>query len=77
MSALNVTQAEADVLLDSLKMFAEVHKNAGGAVPPEVAELLTKLTPEVVVAEVVVSPPPVVEEQSPVAEESTEETKDE
>ena len=31
MSALNVTQAEADVILDSLRMFAEVHKNAGGA----------------------------------------------
>ena len=69
MSALNVTQAEADVLLDSLKMFAEVHKNAGGAVPPEVADLLTKLTPEVVVAEVVVKPKAV--------KEVTEETKDE
>ena len=58
MSALNVTQAEADVILDSLRMFAEVHKNAGGAVPPEVADLLAKLTPEVVVAEVVVTPAP-------------------
>ena len=58
MSALNVTQAEADVILDSLRMFAEVHRNAGGAVPPEVADLLAKLTPEVVVAEVVVTPAP-------------------
>mgnify|MGYP003336046325 CR=1 FL=1 len=45
MSALNVTQAEADVLLDSLRMFAEVHRNAGGAVPAEVADLLVKLSP--------------------------------
>jgi cell division septation protein DedD len=44
MSALNVTQAEADVLVDSLKMFAEVHKNAYGSVPAEVADLLVKLT---------------------------------
>ena len=73
MSALNVTQAEADVILDSLKMFAEVHKNAGGAVPPEVAELLTKLTPEVVVAEVVVKPAPA---ETP-ADLPAEETKDE
>ena len=77
MSALNVTQSEADVLVDSLKMFAEVHKNATGSIPPEVANLLTKLTPEVVVAEVVVTPPPVVQEPTPVAEEATEETKDE
>ena len=51
MSALNVTQAEADVLLDSLRMFAEVHRNAGGAVPAEVADLLVKLTPAPVVEE--------------------------
>ena len=51
MSALNVTQAEADVLLDSLRMFAEVHRNAGGAVPAEVADLLAKLTPAPVVEE--------------------------
>ena len=73
MSALNVTQSEADVLVESLKMFAEVHKNATGSVPPEVADLLTKLTPEVVVAEVVVVP----EINKAPAEEATEETKDE
>jgi hypothetical protein len=56
MSALNVTQAEADVLLDSLRMFAEVHKNAGGAVPSEVAGLLAKLVP---------APVAVVEEEAP------------
>jgi hypothetical protein len=68
MSALNVTQAEADVLLDSLRMFAEVHRNAGGAVPAEVADLLAKLTPA-----------PVVEVVTPVkkAKEVVEETKDE
>ena len=53
MSALNVTQAEADVLVESLKMFAEVHKNANGSAPSEVADLLVKLT---------ATPEPVVEE---------------
>ena len=56
MSALNVTQSEADVLVDSLKMFAEVHKNAGGSVPAEVADLLVKLAP---------APVAVVEEETP------------
>ena len=72
MSALNVTQAEADVLLDSLRMFAEVHRNAGGAVPAEVADLLAKLTPAPV-AEVVTP----VKKAKEVVEETTEETKDE
>ena len=74
MSALNVTQAEADVLVESLKMFAKVHENASGVVPQEVAALLEKLVPEVVVAEVLVAPT-----EEPAAEEpATEEpTKDE
>ena len=59
MSALNVTQEEADVLVESLKMFAKVHENASGVVPEEVAALLDKLAP---------APEPVVEEV--VAEEA-------
>ena len=55
MSALNVTQDEADVLIAGLKMYATVHENASGVVPTEVATLLEKLapTPEPVVEEVV------------------------
>ena len=56
MSALNVTQAEAEVLVASLKMLAKVHENASGVIPSEVVALLDKLAPEVVVAEVVVAP---------------------
>ena len=61
MSALNVTQAEAEVLVASLKMLARVHENASGVIPSEVSALLDKLAPEVVVAEVVVTPEPVAE----------------
>mgnify|MGYP006267617923 CR=1 FL=1 len=58
MSALNVTQAEADVLVSALSMFAKVHENASGVVPDEVATLLAKLAPEpVAVAEVVAEAP--------------------
>jgi len=91
MSALNVTQAEADVLVDSLKMFAKVHENASGVVPEEVAALLAKLAPEPepVVEEVVVEEavaevsadvvePTEEEVEAHFAEtEATEETKDE
>ena len=54
MSAINVNQTEASVLVDSLKMFAKVHETASGVVPKEVAALLSKLAPEpmVVVEEV-------------------------
>ena len=45
MSALNVTQEEADVLVAGLKMYATVHENASGIVPAEVATLLAKLAP--------------------------------
>ena len=60
MSALNVTQAEANILIESLKMFSKVLESASGTIPSEVTALLEKLVPEVVVAEVVVTP--VVEE---------------
>ena len=56
MSALNVTKAEADVLISALNMLAKVHENASGVIPSEVVALLDKLAPEVVVAEVVVAP---------------------
>lgn len=53
MSALNVTQEEADLLTVSLKMYADVHQNASGVVPEDVAVLLAKLAsaPAPVVAE--------------------------
>ena len=89
MSALNVTQAEADVLVESLKMFAKVHENASGVVPEEVATLLDKLAPapEPVVEEVVAEVPADVVEPTEEeveahfaeteAAEETEEAKDE
>jgi hypothetical protein len=45
MSALNVTQDEADLLLTSLKMFAAVQANAG-VVSDDVTALMAKLIPE-------------------------------
>ena len=60
MSALNVTQEEADLLVVSLKMYADVHQNASGVVPEDVAVLFAKLAP---------APAPVVEETPVVAEE--------
>ena len=89
MSALNVNQAEADVLVESLKMFAKVHENASGVVPEEVATLLDKLAPapDPVVEEVVAEVPADVVEPTEEeveahfaeteAAEATEETKDE
>jgi len=62
MSALNVTQAEAELLIVSLNMFADVHKNASGSVPEDVATLLAKLTP---------APAAPVVEETPVVEEPT------
>jgi hypothetical protein len=78
MSALNVTQDEADLLIASLNMYADVHKNASGVVPEDVSTLLVKLTS----APVVVTEP-VVEKviEAPKAKkakvEVTENTKDE
>ena len=57
MSALNVTQAEAELLVVSLNMYADVQRNASGSVPEDVANLLSKLAPTPV-AEIA----PVVEE---------------
>ena len=51
MSALNVTQGEAELLIVSLNMFADIHRNASGSVPEDVAVLLTKLAPAAPVAE--------------------------
>jgi hypothetical protein len=83
MSALNVTQAEADLLLASLNMYATVHVNASGVMPADVEALLAKLapTPAPVVEEVVAETPPDVVEPTPeeveahfAAEEVVEET---
>lgn len=66
MSALNVTQDEADVLVAGLKMYATVHENASGVVPDEVATLLAKLAP---------APEPVIEEVA--VQEAVQETPEE
>lgn len=57
MSALNVTQEEADLLLVSLKMYSDVQLNASGVVSEDVKTLMAKLMPAPVVA---VDPPDVV-----------------
>jgi hypothetical protein len=74
MSALNVTQPESELLIASLKMFANVHANASGAVPADVEELLAKLTLAPVVE---VTPEPVVEVvvDVPVVEEKPKKSK--
>ena len=83
MSALNVTQAEADVLVSALSMFAKVHENASGVVPEEVATLLAKLAPapEPVIeapVEVVVEPEqPEVEVSDEVVTDIAEQPEDE
>ena len=65
MSALNVTQDEADLLLTGLKMLADVQQNAG-VVADDVKALMAKLAPAPVVESApaetaVVEPKPVVE----------------
>jgi len=55
MSALNVTQEEADLLLTGLKMFADVQRNSG-AVSDDVTALMDKLIPEPVINPEVVTP---------------------
>ena len=56
MSALNVTQDEADLLLTSLKMFADVQRNSG-SVSDDVVTLMAKLvTAPVAVVEEVAAP---------------------
>jgi len=49
MSALNVTQDEADLILVGLNMYADVHRNASGVVPEDVKALIAKITPAPVV----------------------------
>jgi hypothetical protein len=44
MSALNVTQDEADLLLTGLKMLADVQRNAG-VVSDDVTTLMAKIAP--------------------------------
>jgi hypothetical protein len=70
MSALNVTQDEADLLIASLNMYADVHKNASGVVPEDVSTLLVKLTSApVVVTEPVVEEAPAKSKKSKAVEE--------
>jgi len=63
MSALNVTQEEADLLLIGLNMYADVQRNASGSVPDDVKALIAKITPAPAapVVEAVVESAPVVE----------------
>ena len=77
MSALNVTQEEADLLMVSLKMYADVHQNASGVVPEDVAVLLAKLAPvptSVVEVPADVVEPTVEEVEAHFAAEKAEET---
>ena len=67
MSALNVTQSEADLLIASLNMYADVHRNASGSVPEDVAVLFTKLAPAPAVP--VAEDPPDLLAVEPTAEE--------
>lgn len=55
MSALNVTQDEADLLLTSLKMFAAVQANAG-VVSDDVTALMAKLIPEPIMEPEIAAP---------------------
>ena len=66
MSALNVTQDEAELLLVGLNMYADVQRNASGSVPDDVKALIAKITPAPVVESApvetaIVEPEPVVE----------------
>ena len=56
MSALNVTQEEAELLLVSLNMYADVQRNAAGSVSDDVKVLLAKLAPAPVAEVAVVEP---------------------
>ena len=57
MSALNVTQEEADLILVGLNMYADVQRNASGSVPDDVKALIAKITPAPVVVEQPVNEP--------------------
>lgn len=69
MSALNVTQEEADLLLVSLNMYADVQRNASGSVSDDVKVLLAKLSPAPV-AEVSVVEPEVEQVPAPKAKKA-------
>jgi hypothetical protein len=74
MSALNVTQDEADLLLVGLNMYADVQRNASGSVPEDVKALMAKLMPAPVAAPVVEAVvEPVVEAEQPENEPTHEE----
>ena len=72
MSALNVTQDEAELLIASLNMYADVQRNASGSVPEDVAVLLAKLAPTSAPV-VEAAPEPVVETPPDVVEPTEEE----
>jgi hypothetical protein len=73
MSALNVTQDEADLLLTGLKMLADVQRNAG-VVADDVTALMAKLAPAPVVESVPVETAVV---KSKTVVKATQETHDE
>lgn len=70
MSALNVTQDEADLLIVGLNMYADVQRNASGTVSDDVKVLLAKLAPAPVVAEPMVAEPVVEETPAPKAKKA-------
>ena len=69
MSALNVTQEEADLLITGLNMYADVQRNASGTVSDDVKVLLAKLAPAPVIAEPVVEEAPAPKAKKAKAEE--------
>jgi hypothetical protein len=77
MSALNVTQDEADLILVGLNMYADVHRNASGVVPEDVKALIAKISPAPVVVEQPENEPTAEEVEAHFAEEAAAETHDE
>jgi len=74
MSAINVTQEEADLILVGLNMYADIQRNASGSVPDDVKALIAKITPAPVVAEQPENEPTAEEVEAHfAAEEATEE----
>jgi hypothetical protein len=74
MSALNVTQEEADLILVGLNMYADVQRNASGSVPDDVKTLIAKITPAPVVESAPVETP-VVESEVAVETPKAKKTK--
>jgi hypothetical protein len=73
MSAINVTQEEADLILVGLNMYADIQRNASGAVSEDVKALIAKITPAPVVEQPVNEPTAEEVEAHFAAEEATEE----